>query len=263
MKLLANISFKNKLVLYALSTTCVALFLCVAAITATDWIQHHERVIRDLTLKADIMGANVTAAVAFDDPASAERALAAFGEEASVVHACVFDSEGRELATYGHNGSTHSSEHALPPPGHETTRGRIHLRRPILLDGEPIGFIYLDYELREFYRDLQVRIAVMVTAAILALIGAYFVSRLLQNALTRPLTDLVCTAATVTETQDYSIRAVKRSKDELGVLTDSLNSMLAGTEERDRELSAARESLEQRVRERTADLARKIGRAHV
>ena len=55
------------------------------------------------------------------------------------------------------------------------------------------------------------------------------------------------TAKAISDRRDYSVRASKRSDDELGVLTDAFNHMLAQIQEQN-------ELLEKRVRERTAEL---------
>jgi PAS domain S-box-containing protein len=250
-----DMSFKRKMVLHAMSVTCAALLLCVAAVTTVDWFQHHRCVIQDLTLKADILAASVTAPVAFNDQASAQTSLRTLGRDANVAYACVFDADETEFASFAREGEVHPSEHKLPLPSHEFSGGRVHLRRPILLDRERIGFVVLNYDLQAFYADLKLRVALMMGSAILALSGAYVLSTRVQRILVRPVTELMRAATAVSETQDFSIRATKRTNDELGVLTVSFNKMLAGIQQRDQSLAVARERLEQRVTERTADLA--------
>jgi two-component system chemotaxis sensor kinase CheA len=62
-------------------------------------------------------------------------------------------------------------------------------------------------------------------------------------------------AEAVYEKNDYTIRAVKTSSDELGLLTDTFNGMLVGIQRRDRELEAHRQNLEELVDERTRELS--------
>jgi signal transduction histidine kinase len=76
---------------------------------------------------------------------------------------------------------------------------------------------------------------------------AYLVSRILQRQLSRPILDLADTARAISGRRDYSVRASKHGADELGLLTDAFNHMLAQIEEQNA-------VLEQRVRERTAEL---------
>jgi two-component system, chemotaxis family, sensor kinase CheA len=101
--------------------------------------------------------------------------------------------------------------------------------------------------------DSAVRIAIGLVASVTG------VSLLLGWAITRTLTrgvrELSVVAEAVYEKNDYTIRAVKTSSDELGLLTDTFNGMLVGIQRRDRELEAHRQNLEALVDERTRELS--------
>jgi signal transduction histidine kinase len=91
-------------------------------------------------------------------------------------------------------------------------------------------------------------------------IGVVLVSVLLAIAIgrgiTRSVLSLASVAGNVQRKQDFSLRAVKTSQDELGTLTDAFNEMLTGIQDRDQELRLHRENLEQLVAERTAELSK-------
>ena len=76
---------------------------------------------------------------------------------------------------------------------------------------------------------------------------AYTLSRKLQQQISRPILALAETAQAVSDRQDYTVRARKHGRDELGLLTDAFNHMLE-------QIQAQNELLEKRVRERTAEL---------
>jgi two-component system chemotaxis sensor kinase CheA len=68
---------------------------------------------------------------------------------------------------------------------------------------------------------------------------------------------LATAAGKLRRENDFSIRALKTSDDELGALTDAFNEMLQGLQERDGELHQHRENLEQLVQQRTLALERR------
>ena len=70
-----------------------------------------------------------------------------------------------------------------------------------------------------------------------------------------PLLRLADTARAVSARQDYALRATPHGSDEIGVLVTAFNDMLSQIERRDAELLSAKETLEQRVAERTAQLS--------
>jgi len=72
---------------------------------------------------------------------------------------------------------------------------------------------------------------------------AWFIAR----GITRSIFGLSSAAASVRQTNDFSVRAIKSSTDELGTLTDTFNEMLTMIEQRDRHLEA-------QVAERTEEL---------
>lgn len=91
--------------------------------------------------------------------------------------------------------------------------------------------------------------SVIVISAILAGWIAIGVSRSVRN--------LAQAAERVRADQDFKVRAVKSSDDELGRLTDAFNEMLAGIQTRDDELAQHRGNLERLVTERTAELSQR------
>ena len=92
-------------------------------------------------------------------------------------------------------------------------------------------------------------------------LGVFLISLLLAVGIGRQITksvqSLAKLAGRVQREKDFSLRAVKTSHDELGMLTDAFNEMLVGIEGRDLELASHRENLEQKVLARTAELSKR------
>ena len=83
---------------------------------------------------------------------------------------------------------------------------------------------------------------------------AYLVSFRLQRLISGPILSLAEVAKSVSEKKNYSIRAQKQSNDEIGLLIYSFNEMLEQIQQRDEALTEAKNKLETRVKERTAEL---------
>src|SRR5258706_13294642 len=80
------------------------------------------------------------------------------------------------------------------------------------------------------------------------------VSPTLPRPIAEPILALADVARRIAENKDYSSRAPKRSEDEVGLLTDAFNQMLAEIEIGQNSLRNAHEELEQRVEKRTEQL---------
>jgi|GEM_PF-2677703 len=258
-----NMSFKSKLLLYATMTTATALVLCGVAVITGQWIEARHELPRDLGIQADVIGANTSAALSFDDPKDARETLRDLRANENIVFARVDSADGREFATFLRPDAKDVAQEQVPPGGYRFVGNRLHLKRPILLNGEQIGTIYLQYDLKQFYDDLTRTAATLVMGVLIALAGATLVSTNMQRVLTRPITELANTARVIAQNSDYSVRAVKRSNDELGTLTDTFNEMLSQIERRDLVLQESRQTLEWQVEDRTQALARREQQAEV
>jgi two-component system chemotaxis sensor kinase CheA len=123
----------------------------------------------------------------------------------------------------------------------------------------------LERDMARAVRDVAARkVADAQFAVRLALglvLGAVAASTLLGWAITRDLTRSVrvlsSAALSVQRNNDFSVRAEKTSHDELGLLTDAFNGMLAAIQERDGELGNHRKNLESLVAARTEQLSEK------
>jgi nitrate/nitrite-specific signal transduction histidine kinase len=87
---------------------------------------------------------------------------------------------------------------------------------------------------------------------------AWLLSFRLHHLITGPVLDLAQTSRRVSAEKDYSLRASKRTRDELGTLFDAFNDMLTQIQERDAALQQAQRELESRVEARTRELQQEV-----
>src|SRR2546422_153664 len=107
----------------------------------------------------------------------------------------------------------------------------VSFRSGIVRGGEQIGTIYLQSTLQEMNARLsrysEIGGAIVLGASLIAFL---FSSRL-QRVISEPILSLAHTARIVSEQKNYSVRAEKRTGDEIGFLIDRFNEMLAQIEE--------------------------------
>lgn len=222
-------------------TSSGALVLAGAGFATYEIVLFREGMIRELSVEAEIIGRNSTAALTYGDRSSANEALAALRAEPHIVSACIYSPDGRVFARYGKiSGFPH------PTPGDTHTFGRDHLVlfRQILLDGEKIGTIYIRSDLTELASRLN-RYALLALAVLLvSLFVAFLLSSILQKVISEPVLHLAETARRVSAEKNYSVRAVQHGKDEIAVLIDGFNEMLDQIQARDAELTHRTAELE-------------------
>jgi light-regulated signal transduction histidine kinase (bacteriophytochrome) len=91
---------------------------------------------------------------------------------------------------------------------------------------------------------------ILMLVMLLAMGGGVWIATRMQGFIAAPITEISRVANAVIAKQDYSLRAQKLSKDEIGALTEAFNLMLAHIQERDVMLSAVNRSLHAEVEER-------------
>ncbi|HEY0512602.1 MAG TPA: ATP-binding protein [Thermoanaerobaculia bacterium] len=245
---------RQKLMLIALLTTGGTLLLAGAAIIYFNVQRFRAEMERDLQSLADIVAQNSTAALSFHDPAAETDTLSALKARPSIVGAAIYDRQGTRFVHVEPNGGV--QQYPIHPgrDGTVSEDGAVGVFRPILLKKERIGTVYLRSNLSDLVARARAQaitvLAVFVASGIVALV----LSSRLQRLISGPILDLAGTARAVSERQDYSIRAARRSSDELGALVDAFNGMLGQIQQRDSELQEAKEVLEARVQERTREL---------
>ena len=247
-------TIKRKLIALIMLTSSVALLVAFAFMIGSDYLTFRSGMVRDLRTLAAVVGTNGSSALDFDDEEFAAKTLAALAATPNITTAAIYTKDGRVLAKY-----LRDKQSELPPeqPGPEKyvfKNGYLMLFRPILRGEERIGSIYLQSTLHEMNARLA-RYAEIGGAIVLgaSLIAFLFSSRL-QRVISNPVLSLAHTAKVVSERKDYSLRAEKRTDDEIGFLIDRFNEMLSQIEEHEKEIQEVNEQLvqsEQRARAAT------------
>jgi signal transduction histidine kinase len=252
----------QKLMLIAMLTTGGALLLAGAALILFNVLRFKDEMRHDLATLAEIVAQNSTAALSFQDQTAAIETLRALGARPSIVAAALYDKKGGLFAHWSPPGATT----AFPPrPGRDASRfedGALVAFSKVDLKGERIGTVYLRSSLDELYGRVRMQALTVGLVFLASGLAALMLSSGLQRLISGPILDLAGTAQAVSQRQDYSIRAAKRSSDELGALVDAFNGMLVQIQQRDSELQEAKEVLEARVQERTRELERRNDELH-
>src|SRR5437667_6017599 len=95
-----NVSIKQKLNAIAIATTGVTLVFAFIALLAYDTVRTRQNIARNLSIMAETVANNSTAALSFKDQKSAEEALGVFKANRHVRQAAVYDAHARIFADY-------------------------------------------------------------------------------------------------------------------------------------------------------------------
>ena len=247
----AKNAIARKILIIALTTTLVALLAAGAALLYYDARVYRAQLIGDLAGQADIIARASAPAITFNDEKAARENLSLIRLRPSITAAVIYLPSGERFASYADANAEAFVPGYRSGAGHQVVGREIVLWRPISEAGEVLGSIVLrgEYELRGRLANY----IVILTAVLLAslLLAALLATRL-QRVVTKPILELTAAAQRVIETRDFSQRVRRTSEDEIGVLVDSFNVMLAEVGGRTSALEESNRSLQHEMAERRA-----------
>ncbi len=249
-----DMPIQRKLMRVIILISVIVLLVTCAIFFIYEYYSFKQRTIEKLSAIGEIISANSTAALAFDNPKDASEILAALKAEPHIVAACLYDKQGKLFSHYPNGPGMTIFPVNLESEGYHFSDSYIERFQFILQGNKRLGTLYLKSDLGAMYEQFRIYGMVTVLVIIFSLLLALFLSRIFQKSISKPILDLAQTAQLISTKGDYSVRAIKIGNDELGSLTDAFNQMLIQIQRQNQALSEFNKNLEQKVKERTSEL---------
>ena len=256
MQNLSDRPIRQKITFVTMLISSVVLLLACAALFGFQAYTLKQHSIHELAVIGEITAHNSAAAVMFKDEEAAVQTLAGLKIMPQIVSARLELMDQQRLAHFGATEDEVEIKGARLKSGFRIEGDRILLAQPVMRDGKREGTLYLLADLQAMSSQLLKLyggiFALVLTASLLL---AFLLSSRFQRFITTPILRLAGTAHTIADDKDYSVRAKKVCGDEVGVLTDAFNQMLAQIQSQDSALQGAQREL----RDQVAALQREIG----
>src|SRR5262249_1991841 len=163
--------------------------------------------VRQMSILADVLGSNSTAALNFQDADAADELLKSLARQPAVEYACIYTLAGQPFATY-----QRESADPIKPPGPKeigsqfVAGGFLDVVEAIEQAGQPIGRIYLRANADEL-RNQITRYAMIVVAMLSISMGtSVLLSSRFQRVISLPILKLADAAKHVSVERDFGIR---------------------------------------------------------
>ncbi len=270
------LSIKNKLTLIILIINLVLLVLVGSILLATERIQLQETLKQDLISLADMVATNSNVGLSFLDAGAVNEVLRSLRARPNITMAHVFTRDGKPFGQYYRTDvpvlnqlqhikdldQAHLIQYTTENEAPKVIKNfSFHPRQAyaysvklIYHDNLFLGSLLIQADLGEFYQRLFWYSVSMLGVMGLGLLIATLLGRSLQGTITEPVFHIRDTMKAVSLHEDYSLRAEKRSADELGELIDGFNNMLCGIEKRDQEILSLNRRLHEENRRMGAEL---------
>jgi signal transduction histidine kinase len=273
---LQDAPIKQKLTSAVMLTSAVVLFLTVAVFTIHGIIAFRRTTEEYSLTIARLTAAQSSAAVDYENEGDCRKILSRLNSEPLILQAALYSKNGKLLAHYPDTNYLQSFPTTPLIREYLVQDQAVTIFAPVLQDNRIVGTLYLKWDLSGTYRRIRWAAAVLAVLLLGAMGIALAISNALQRRISGPILQLAEIAKAVSVDRDYSVRAKKYGNDELGSLTDAFNQMLTRIGEQDvalrnneeelrraleaaqaaaGEIGAMNAQLENRVTERTAELA--------
>ncbi len=226
MNIFRHTSLQRKLTWVILLTAVTTLLLAVMALLVLEISEFKDSLSREIRSVAGVIGANSKAALEFDDGKAGTQTLSVLHDDPRIISAALYTADGRVFATYESEGSQGTVPMRYQLGASRDGNSGILIREPIYHDGRTVGAIMIRAADRQVYERLERQLLIVLVVLVISGAAAYFIAAFLGNVISRPILSLASTAEHISLHNDYSVRAIKESDDETGMLVDSFNQMV-------------------------------------
>lgn len=228
---LKEFPIRRKITAAIMLTSITVVILTVAAFMLYDLSTIRTNATQDFSTLARVIAANSSAALAFKNDTDARDVLSSLAAEPQVLSAALYDDAGKLFQVYPANANTNSFPVEPMNQGYRLTKEHIEFYEPVKQRDAWHGTLFLQVDLKFFYSRLELYAIISVLIIMGSIAVALALSNRLQKNVSDPILALAGSARRVSEWGDYSVRAVKTSDDEIGLLTDAFNQMLTRIQE--------------------------------
>jgi len=256
--ILRDASIKKKLEAIILFTAASVLLLSFLLFMIVEIVSARDDTEVRLRTLATVLGANSSAAIAYNDNKAIAEILATLSSQKNILWAGMF-LRNEILAEYKSpqfNAFTKDKRKEIKQHKTESSLlfGHVKVEEHIVFDGEIIADLHIIGDMSRAHETLMQQAYLGVGIFMISMVLALMLSSRLQGIVSKPVKQLLKTMQVVAEKRDFSCRAEHLSNDELGTLVDGFNSMLDQLQANDKKLTNYQQDLERLVIDRTYEL---------
>jgi len=256
MHLIKDVPIQKKITRIIMVTCVLALVFLSAIFILYNLVTFRENLSQELMSITDIIGSNSIAPLEFNDPLAATLTLSGLRALPHIVSATLFDQDRKLFATYFRDQDNKDSTGTnMRPFGKYFEKGFLRIYQPLKIGDEEFGYISITSDIKVLHKRTRQYLLMAALVLLGSIFMAYWISKRLQRSITNPILSLLKGSQAVAK-GDFSQTIDVLSKDELGKLTHTFNQMT-------RDLDTSRNLLEEKVRERTAELEKAKSKAEV
>ncbi|AOT06954.1 sensor histidine kinase [Pseudoalteromonas luteoviolacea] len=262
-------SIRKVLISAVMLVTALSLSLSISISTYLDVKEQKKLIVNKLQMIAEIIAFNAQITLIFDDRKTEEKRLKSFNKVELVKNIHIYaidDVTNKPVFFTSYNASKTppvplkvNDIEALKVP--KVSADYVELIIPVEYEGKVEGYVYVRGGLERLSQYINQKILVDIALTLIVLILVLFVARAIQKRIANPIDSLSLMLQDVSKNHNYSARATKSDIEEVNMLANNLNIMLARTQNQlarhqaDKlEIKQLNQNLEEKVNQRTIAL---------
>jgi len=243
MKILQNLSLKNKLIIIILAIVLSSVIVLFSTFIINDIRFFKNEMISVSKMTAKIVGVDCVPPLTFNDVKGGDEILLKLNDIESVEYACIYDNNQQIFSEFGDALDTDVFGLFENSNGALFDNNYLYVLQSIDYNGQKYGDIYLRLSTAQLDQRIYNHIFIMSFIAVVVLLLAYFLALGFQKLISQPILSLADVTETISKSADYSQKVTKNSNDEIGILYDSFNNMLEQIHLREKERNTAEKAL--------------------
>lgn len=224
--LFQNLPIKRKLIAVIVLTSLTVLSVAFASLLAYEIYSYRQAAARNLAMVGGVIAESTGVVLVYNEPKEGAKVLSNLRAEPEIVSAALYDNQGQVVASYPTNATPADLPATPGADGAHFETARLNLFIPVNEGPRRVGTLFLRQDLDGMYDRLGAYGVMLLGMLVGAGVLAFLISSVFQRSISEPILALTGAARTVSEREDYSVRAPSGGKDELGFLTSAFNSML-------------------------------------
>jgi two-component system, sensor histidine kinase len=252
-----NVSIRLKVIILIVATSSINTLILSLSEYYREQGQYLKNTRQRLGIMAKVIGENNTATILFNGKREAISSLSALKADTFIEFAEIVFPDSTLFVRYQKQNTYIPSGPTIPLLNDTgfVYNEMLFISHQVFSENELIAYLRIGYSLREYKQNMKKYIisafGIFGGSIVFAILLAYF----FQNLITRPIRKLEQVVNKISNEQDYSIRSVLESHDEIGKLSDGFNSMIARIEQQNNELKQAKAQSDEALKAKERFLA--------
>jgi len=249
--------FRSKQLMVIMLACSIVLIAAQCCFLSYGYLSFKQESRERLGALAEIISADVGAALAFGDDQAVAKSLEAFRNDPAIKQIFVLN-EQDQVSAYYHRKTAPAPDDLkllLKEFRAEALEDFFDLRprveSPVIRDGIRLGTILVEQDERVLTRKISVSAGISAFILLFTLGFSYLLANRFLRIITGPVTAMANAMQEVSRTRDYSSRVAASGTNEMDQLAERFNDMLSEIERRDEELLERQDRLHQLAQELT------------